>query len=323
MPSSDSKPQSIPMKAQVMPSRASGIMMALASAICWGISGTCAQYLFEQKSFDPAWLVVWRLLLAGVALLVFSLLRGHQEVFQIWKKPGDAFQLLLFSLFGMLAVQFTYFYSINLSNAATATVLQYIGPLFVVAFYALKFRRWPVLAEYTSLALAITGTFLLVTHGSFEELVISEKALVWGLLSALALAVYTIQPVQLLRRYSAATVSGWGMLIGGLLFSCYVNPFQIVGIWDSATWITFSYIILFGSILSFFLFMTAIPIIGAQTASLLCSVEPLAAAFVAVIWLDVYFGPMDWLGTLFILITIALLTLATKPKKLIPPTSDS
>lgn len=296
--------------------RISGITMALSSAIFWGISGTCAQFLFEQKSIDPAWLVIWRLLIAGFILLCFSIVRSKKEVIQIWKNPSDALQLVLFSLFGMLAVQFTYFYSIHLSNAATATVIQYIGPVFVVAFYAIKFRRWPVIAEYTSLALAITGTFLLVTHGSFQELVISEKALFWGLLSAVALAFYTIQPVQLLKKYSAATVSGWGMLIGGLVFSLYVNPFQFNGNWNSGTWLAFSYIIVFGSIISFFFFLTSIPIIGAQTASLLCSVEPLSAAVVAVVWLNVPFGHMDWLGTLFILTTILLLTLGTKPKKL-------
>jgi drug/metabolite transporter (DMT)-like permease len=212
----------------------------------------------------------------------------------------------------MVAVQFTYFYSINLSNAATATVLQYIGPLLVVAFYAIKNRRWPILVEYASLVLALAGTFLLVTHGSFNQLVISEKALFWGILSAVALAFYTIQPGQLLRKYSAATVTGWGMLIGGIAFSFVSDPWRISGTWDGETWAAFTYIILFGSLLAFYFFLTSVTIIGAQTASLLCSVEPLSAAAVAVLWLNVSFSGMDWLGTVFILITIVLLTIGTK-----------
>lgn len=292
-----------------------GLIMALSSAIFWGISGTCAQFLFEQKKIDPAWLVCWRLLLAGFILVMISVYQKKTDAFRIWKNPLDVFQLLLFSIFGMVAVQFTYFYSINLSNAATATVLQYIGPLFVVAFYAFKNRRWPILAEYASLVLALTGTFLLVTHGSFNQLVISEKALFWGILSAIALAFYTIQPGQLLRKYSAATVTGWGMLIGGIAFSFISDPWRISGNWDGETWAAFAYIILFGSLIAFYFFLTSVTIIGAQTASLLCSVEPLSAALVAVLWLDVSFGKMDWLGTVFILITIVLLTMGTKQKK--------
>ena len=146
-----------------------GLLMALSSAIFWGISGTCAQFLFEKKELDPAWLVTWRMILAGAILVVFSIVTEKKVAFEIWKKPKNATKLLLFGILGMVAVQFTYFYSISLSNAATATILQYIGPVFVVAFYAIKNRKWPILAEYAALILALSGTFLLVTHGSLDE----------------------------------------------------------------------------------------------------------------------------------------------------------
>jgi drug/metabolite transporter (DMT)-like permease len=54
---------------------------------------------------------------------------------------------------------------------------------------------------------------------------------------------------------------------------------------------------------------------------LLCSVEPLAAAGTAVVWLGVYFGLMDWIGMLFILITVTLLTINSKDK--IPKASST
>lgn len=293
----------------------SGFIMAISAAIFWGISGTCAQFLFEQKGMDPAWLVSWRMLLAGGILILFAIFRKNSDAFDIWKNHKDIIQLLVFSIFGMVTVQYTYFYSINLSNAATATVIQYIGPVFVVGFYALKNRRWPSLIEYSALFLALAGTFLLVTHGSFQVLVISEKALFWGILSAIALAVYTIQPVQMLRKYSAPTVTGWAMVIGGILFSLYTKPWMVSGTWDMGTVGAFSYIIVFGTVISFSIFLYSLTLIGAQTASLLCSVEPLSAALVAVAWLGVTFTGMDWLGTFFILITVAILTLSKKPEE--------
>ena len=301
----------VPTKYQKIP----GLIMAIGSAIFWGISGTCAQFLFEQKEFDPGWLVCWRMLIAGLILVIFSLSEKNHDTFLIWRKPLDTFKLILFSIFGMVAVQFTYFYSISLSNAATATVLQYTGPLLVVAFYAIKHRRWPIVAEYASLALALVGTFLLVTHGSFDTLVISEAALFCGFLSAVALAFYTIQPVGLLRTYSPATITGWGMVLGGIAFAPFTQPWEMQGTWDFEASLAFGYIIIFGSVLAFYFFLKSVTIIGATTASLLCSVEPLAAAGVAVVWLGIYFGPMDWLGTCCILLTIVLLSLSTKEKK--------
>jgi drug/metabolite transporter (DMT)-like permease len=288
--------------------------MALSSAIFWGISGTCAQFLFEKKGLDPAWLVTWRMILAGTILVIFSVVTEKKVAFDIWKKPKNATKLLLFGILGMVAVQFTYFYSISLSNAATATILQYIGPVFVVAYYAIKNRKWPMLAEYAALVLALSGTFLLVTHGSLDELVISEQAIFWGILSALALAFYTIQPVGLLRTFSPAAVTGWGMLVGGIFFSLYTQPWSISGEWTSATWLAFSYIVLFGTVTAFYFFLKSVTIIGATYASLLCSVEPLAAAMTAVFWLEVSFTGIDWLGTILILLTVVLLTLSKDNK---------
>ena len=47
--------------------------------------------------------------------------------------------------------------------------------------------------------------------------------------------------------------------------------------------------------------------IGAQTTSLLASAEPLSATVMAVFWLNVPFGLMDWIGTICIVFTILLL----------------
>lgn len=295
--------------------KVSGFIMAIFSAIFWGISGTCAQFLFQNKGVNPAWLVTWRMLLAGTILVLFSLVREKKAALAIWRTPKNAGQILLFGILGMVAVQYTYFYSISLSNAATATILQYIGPVFVLAFYSLKTKSWPVKGEVLALFFALGGTFLLVTHGSTESLVLSNQALYWGILSALALAFYTIQPVGLLREFSPAAITGWGMLVGGLVLSLVTQPWRISGTWDVETWLSFGYIVLFGTVLAFYFFLTSVSRIGATFASLLCSVEPLAATLTAVLWLEVSFSGFDWTGTLLILSTVALLTLSKERKK--------
>ncbi len=289
--------------------------MSLLAAVFWGISGTCAQYLFEQKQLQPDWLVCWRMILSGIILLGFSFIKREKDFISIWKKPKDTLQLIFFGMIVMASVQFTYFYSISLSNAATATVLQYLGPVLVVGFYALKDRRWPIALEYISLFLALSGTFMLVTHGSLDTLIISDKALFWGFLSALAVALYTIFPVGLLRTYSAASVTGWGMLLGGLAMTPFVEPWEMQGNWDMEAILAFSYIILFGSVLAFYFFLRSISIIGATNASLICSIEPLSAAITAVVWLGIQFEILDWLGTLFVLATVIILSLGSKEKK--------
>ena len=40
--------------------------MALVGGTCWGFSGCCGQYLFEQKGMEAPWLVAVRLFFAGI-----------------------------------------------------------------------------------------------------------------------------------------------------------------------------------------------------------------------------------------------------------------
>ena len=108
--------------------------MVLIGAVLWGISGTVAQYLFQYYGFSPEWLVVVRLLVSGTILLGLASLKGNQKIWDIWKDKKDVPSLILFSIFGMLAVQYTFFAAIKYSNAATATVLQYLAPAMISCF---------------------------------------------------------------------------------------------------------------------------------------------------------------------------------------------
>ena len=290
-----------------------GIMLAIIAATLWGVSGTLVQFLFEKRGINIAWLVTARLLISGTILLVFSGVRKDPGLWKIWTNRKDSIQLILFSILGMLAVQYTYFAAIKHSNAATGTILQYIGPVLITIYFVIKNRKWPAPAEYMAIFLAVSGTFLLVTHGSIQQLSISRWALFWGLASAVSLAYYNIQPMSLLKKYSSSVIIGWAMLVGGTAIS-FVKPiWQVEGIWDTYTFAYTAFIILLGSLVAFYIYMIAIGIIGAQTTSLLASAEPLSSTLLAVIWLQVPFGKMDWLGTLFILTTIFLLTKKKKP----------
>lgn len=52
--------------------RTAGICLTLAGGICWGLSGCFGQYLFQKKDITADWLVMVRLLLAGVLLVLMG-----------------------------------------------------------------------------------------------------------------------------------------------------------------------------------------------------------------------------------------------------------
>lgn len=284
-----------------------GIILGILAAVLWGISGTLGQFLLQYRGINVEWLITTRMLVSGIGLLIFAKATGN-DIFSIWRDKKDAIQLMVFSVAGMVGVQYTYFAAIKYSNAAAATVLQFSGPIFIAVYLALVYKRLPKRTELLAIFLAVTGVFLLVTHGRFGTLSISGLALFLGLASAVTLAIYTLQPKRLLAKYNSASVIGWAMLNGGLLFSLIKSPLHAEGHWDIYALLSMVFIVIFGTLIAFYSYLNSVKIIGGQKASLLASAEPLSAVILSVIWLKTPFLLIDWVGSLCIISTVFLLT---------------
>ncbi|MDR7079198.1 drug/metabolite transporter (DMT)-like permease [Neobacillus niacini] len=287
--------------------RARGIVLVLIAATSWGVSGTVAQFLFHQQGFSSSWLVVVRLLLAGMGLLFYSQTVGKQNIWSIWKSKQDIFQLVAFGIIGMLGVQYTFFAAIEHGNAATATVLQYLAPVIIALYLCFRAKTLPVNHEVIAIVLALGGTILLVTKGNIQTLSISGPAFGWGILSAFALAFYTLFPVGLLSKWGTTLTVGWGMMIGGIVM-CFIHPpWRFEGHWSLTSFIAVAFVVIVGTLIAFLCFMQSLKYINASEASLLACIEPLSAAFLAVAWLHVPFSPIEWIGALSIIVTIFIL----------------
>ena len=166
-----------------MTDKQKGFFYAITGPVLWGFSGSIAQYLFTQESIPTQWIVGIRLLFAGLMLVIWCYFIDFKELFAILKKPRYIFQLLAFGLLGMLPAQYTYFMAIKYGNAPTATVLQFLGPLFIIIYISLRKLQMPRRIDLISIVLAILGTFLLVTHGHINQLMLSPAAVLWELVS--------------------------------------------------------------------------------------------------------------------------------------------
>ena len=187
-----------------------------------------------------------------------------------------------------------------------------MAPVCVVVWIAFKVRKMPTVIELISLALAVAGVFLLATHGNINEIVIMPEALFWGLLSGVALAVYSVAPVNLLKKYDTTLIMGWGQILSGLFLASLFNPFDAGNNWDAMSVGALAYIILGGTVLSFSLFLTGLKVIGPTNATLLASVEPLSSIVFMVIFLGTTLHILDYVGMTCIMLTVLILTLHKK-----------
>lgn len=287
-----------------------GVFLIVGAATCWGMGGVAGQYLFAYHQADAVWLVMLRQIIGGLLFLAFAALVQKQPIFRALKEMP--WELTAFSFFGILGAQLGFYYTITLCNAATATVLQYMAPIYVMLWMSYKNRRFPEGREILGIIGAILGVFLIATHGSLDSLALSPEALIIGFISAVSYAYYSIKPVEMLKKYSASTIIGWGQLISGLTLIFWRNPVVVMGNWDMNALLAFVYLILGATIASYAFYLQGLKIVGPTKASLISCAEPLASIISVVVLLDTKLLLPDLLGMGCIIFTVLLLSL---PKK--------
>ncbi|WP_054768019.1 DMT family transporter [Lysinibacillus parviboronicapiens] len=291
--------------------RLKGLIFIISGAMLWGATGPLMEWLLNHTPLTVSFMLTIRLSIAGIVLLIYLVLTG-KNIFGIWQQKIWSKQLIIFGVAGMLGVQYAFVAAINESNAVLATLLQFLAPIFVVAYVSLSLKKWPPKYQVLGIIGTLAGLFLLLTNASFDALLVSNKALIWGVAVGLTFAFYTLYPARLMKEWSVLLVVGWGMLIGGLTLGI------ISRIWQSNQWLVFMdlkvvglmlALIVFGTI-AFILFLSSMKYISAVETSILSSMEPLTAMVISVIMFGTSLGFWQLMGVFVMLVCVTWLSIA-------------
>lgn len=285
-----------------------GTLITLAGAALWGLNAVVSKYLMG-RGIDTMWMVNFRMITSGFVLLIFALIRDPHGIFDIWKDRRSAIRLLVIALFAFGLCQPTYYLSIDYSNAGIASAIQQTAPVFVLIYVIIRERRKPSSAELGSLALVMTGSFLIATHGDFGALAVHPLALLFGLISALMSALYITLPSELIRRYGTLETVGWGLFTGGIFIAPFCRLWDFPAQWDATLIAGMIFIILPGAAFAFALFLYGTSIVGPVRGGVYNLFEPVTALIASVILLSQSFHPTEIGGTAAILAGIAILTI--------------
>ncbi|MGE7111339.1 DMT family transporter [Lysinibacillus sp. NPDC047702] len=291
--------------------RLKGIIFIVTGSMLWGATGPLMEWLLSHTPLTVSFMLTIRLSVAGILLLIYLLLT-RKDIFGIWQQKLWSRQLIIFGIAGMLGVQFAFVAAINASNAVLATLLQFLAPIFVVAYVSLSLKKWPPKYQVLGIIGTLIGLFLLLTNASFDALLVSKKALLWGVAVGLTFAFYTLYPARLMKEWNVLLVVGWGMLIGG-------GTLGIIGrVWQSNLWIVFTdlkiiglmlALIFFGTV-AFVLFLSSMRYITAVETSVLSSIEPLTAMAISVIVFGTNLGFWQLVGVFVMLVCVTWLSVA-------------
>lgn len=289
-----------------------GFLFASLGSIGWGISGVCSQYLFTKYDLRADWLTAVRMLLSGLVLLLLVFRKEKMRTFAIWKNRKDVGQLLAFALFGLLMCQYTFLGAIKYSNSATATVLQSLNVIFMAVIVAIQSRTRIGIQQTLAILLSLVGTFLIATKGNPTRMQLSAAGLVLGLLAAAGVVIYTLLSRPIISVWGNLSVTGWGMLIGGLVLFLGTRAWILPANLDSAAWLMITVIVLIGTAVGFSAFLEGVRYIGPVKATLIGCLEPVSATVLSALFLGTRFSMAELLGFGLILLTVFLSVLERK-----------
>ena len=288
-----------------------GYAVTVVAALCWGASGVSAEYLMSRHGIELTLISFLRMSIGGLLTLACVLLRSRGDSAQhrdLVCAPRNWRDLAIYAVFGLAACQITYMGVIRASNAGTGTILEYLGLILIVVWVCLTHRRWPRACETIAIVLAVSGTFLLCTHGSLDSLVITPSALAWGAVAALTLATYTLLPARLIAAYGADVVVGYALLIAGLGVGLVGRVWRFAITWTPDVILAMVITVVLGTTVAFTAYLWGVDRIGPVKASLIGSLEPIAAAALSALVMGTSYTGVDIVG--MILIVGAVVTIS-------------
>jgi len=273
-----------------------GVVFALLSGICWSYSGTIGQFLFSTKHIDAGWLSVMRLLLSGIFLFAVALLKKPEMLRKMWSSGNDVLYLILYSVFGLMLMQYSYLMTISYSNSGIASALQYAGEALVLVLTCIRLRRLPRVSEAIGLLLMLLGLFLFATHGRIGSVVMTRQVAVWGVIAAVSMMLYTVLPSRIIGKYGNLASTASGMMIGSAVLAVMNKVWRFHVVFDRELVFYMVIIVFIGTVSAYYMFMQSIMDIGPAKTGMLSSVETISSPLFSAVWLKTSFTAADCIG---------------------------
>ncbi|MGA8846279.1 MAG: DMT family transporter [Nocardioides sp.] len=191
------------------PRAASGLVMALASAVAFGMAGALARPLLEA-GWSPGAVVLVRIALGALIVVPFGIrsLRGD------WSPVRRNARLIV--AYGVLAVagaQFCYFSAVSYMQVAPALLIEYTAPVAVVGWLWLRHGQRPGLITLAGGAVCALGLILVLDLFSGAG-GLSVAGVLWALAAMVGLAAYFVLSADDRTGLPPLALAAGGLVVG-------------------------------------------------------------------------------------------------------------
>jgi drug/metabolite transporter, DME family len=291
-----------------------GTAAILGAAMLWACIGVISVGIFAY-GISPWEVAFWRAALAAALLLAASaaLRRG------LLRLPGGRDALLLggFGVVGVGVFYAAFQLAIAGTSVAVAVVLLYTAPVWVLlgarVFLGEALGRDRLLTG----ALVVAGVWATALGAAGAEVRVTAAGVGWGLLSALAYATYYLFGRRYLPRYGIGRMLLVSLVCGtavlGPAAALAGHPPRLT--MPAGAWLLLLALALGATLLANALYYWGLARVEAGRAAMLASVEPVAAAVLALLLLGQGLTAVGWVGVGLVVAGVALVPAAARARR--------
>lgn len=262
-----------------------GILFALLATFLWSVNMVIASGVKEH--IPPIGLAFWRWTVACVVLTPLAL-RATIIDFKIIKKHIK--YLLLTAILGISIFNTLIYFAGKTTSAFNLSLMAISIPLFIIGISRIVFKEKVSNLAIAGIITIITGVLVLISKGSLDALLRINFAFgdLLMLLACFFFACYTLlvrkKPKELEPKVFLYSVFVIGTLIL-LPFYLWENTYLEKVVIDSKTLLIISYVGIFASLVSFYLWNEAIGLIGTSKTAVIYYLIPIFSGILAYFFL--------------------------------------
>ena len=218
----------------------------------------------------------------------------------------------------MAASNYFYYLAIQKTNVATAIVVQYTAPIWVLLYVAVRQLQKPTLARLAAVVLALAGIALAIGVIGGHGLRLDRIGVIAALLAAFSFAFYNIAGHDILTNYDHWIVLLYTVFSASVFWIVVNPPWKIVAAhYSGAQWLFLLGFALISMLIPFAFYFAGLKYLEPTRAIVVSCLEPVFAILIAAIALGEVLRWPQIIGILLVLGAIVLVQMPD-PKQPVP-----
>jgi len=300
-----------------------GYLYIAGATFLWGLSAVLGRAVFTGqwplngqalRPIDPLILSQSRTSFSFVVLLLVLLaLRGPRK---LYLPAPDLGRMFLLGVLGVAVSNYLYYLAIQRTNVATAIILQYTAPVWILLYTAVRSRRRPALQRVVSVGVVLAGIALVIGIFGSGRFRLDPIGVSVALVASFTFAFYNLAGHSILARHDRWIVLLYAILAASLFWIIVNPPWKIVAAhYTQGQWLFLFVFSLISVLAPFAFYFAGLQHLEPTRAVVVSCLEPVFSILMAAIALGERLRSLQTFGIVLVLVAIVMVQLPDRKSR--------